>query len=447
MLTTPLCDFLDAYARKGAVRLHMPGHKGTRVTGAEENDITEIPGADVLYRETGVLAESQKNASFLFSSKQTLYSAEGSTLCIRAMLYLASLAAKRRGEKAYIAAQRGSHTAFLTAAALLDFEILWLPSEDDTLFPPPLSPETLRGFLQNSPVKPCAVYLTSPDYLGKTADLPALCAICRSAGVLSLIDNAHGAYLAFLTPSPHPLRAGADMVCDSAHKTLPVLTGGAYLHLACTLPDDICREATRAMKLFSSTSPSYLILRSLDRANAILSDTFRDDLKRACQMTQRLKEAFEEHGIPNVSDESLKITLTPKPFGYLGTRLDAIFAAENIVCEYSDPDHLVMMFSPYLPPDTEQTVLTSLQRLPRRPAITDAPPPLPLAARVCGVREAMLSPCEEIDVSDCVGRVLASPSVACPPAIPIAVCGERLTEAAQTCFRYYGIQTVRVLLS
>ena len=446
-MKTPLCDFLADYEKKGTVRLHMPGHKGRPFTGPEPMEITEIDGADVLYREKGVLAESQNNASLLFSSAQTLYSTEGCTLPLRAMLFLACLDAKRRGEVPRIAAQRGSHTAFLTAAALLDFEILWLEQEGDALFAKPLTAERLSSFLQSCHPKPCAVYFTSPDYLGTMADLSALCAVCRENGVLSLVDNAHGAYLAFVSPNRHPLAQGADMVCDSAHKTLPVLTGGAYLHLSRALPDDLCAEAKRAMLLFSSTSPSYLVLQSLDRANAILSSTFPCDLKITVEQTIKLKEAFEEKGIPNVSAEPLKITLAPKAFGYTGNDLATLFSRAGIIPEYSDPDYLVMMFSPALPADTYERILTVLHSISRRPAILTTPPPLPHGVRMVDVREAMLSPSEEIDTADCLDRVLASPCVACPPAIPIAVCGERLDETARRCFDYYGIKKIRVLCS
>ena len=91
---TPLCDFVRAYAESEAHRLHMPGHKGRTVLGCEAFDITEIDGADVLYHPSGILAESQNIARDLFGAKKTLYSAEGSSLSIRAMLYLAALDAK-----------------------------------------------------------------------------------------------------------------------------------------------------------------------------------------------------------------------------------------------------------------------------------------------------------------------------------------------------------------
>ena len=112
-MTTPICDFVRRYEALHPIRLHMPGHK-------QGTDITEIPGADVLYAAEGIIRESEDNAAALFQSRRTLYSAEGSSLCIRAMLYLAQMHAALQGRRARIAAGRNAHRVFLEAAALLD---------------------------------------------------------------------------------------------------------------------------------------------------------------------------------------------------------------------------------------------------------------------------------------------------------------------------------------
>ena len=87
-MNTPVCDFVRAYAEGDPVRMHMPGHKGRALIGPEALDLTEIEGADVLYRARGVIRESEENAARLFGAARTVYSAEGSSLCIRGMLYL-----------------------------------------------------------------------------------------------------------------------------------------------------------------------------------------------------------------------------------------------------------------------------------------------------------------------------------------------------------------------
>ena len=118
-MNTPVCDFVGTYAAGNPVRLHMPGHKGRTVLGPESADITEIEGADELYRARGIIRESEENAAALFGASRTLYSAEGSSLCIRAMLYLASLTANKKNRR--LLAGRNAHRTLMTAAALLDY--------------------------------------------------------------------------------------------------------------------------------------------------------------------------------------------------------------------------------------------------------------------------------------------------------------------------------------
>ena len=116
-MNTPICDFVRGYAASGISRLHMPGHKGASVLGVEHLDITEIQGADSLYEAEGIIAESERNASALFGAN-TFYSTEGSSQCIRAMLYLALLHARERGVlRPHIAAGRNAHKTLLSAVA------------------------------------------------------------------------------------------------------------------------------------------------------------------------------------------------------------------------------------------------------------------------------------------------------------------------------------------
>ena len=275
-MNTPICDFVNKYAESEKARFHMPGHKGKGFLGTEHLDITEIDGADVLYNAKGIIKESQENASKLFGSEKTLYSAEGSSLSIRAMLYLALLYAKQSGRKPAIAAFRNVHKAFISASALLDIETQWIyPENQSGIISCGISPQNVDVLLTGIEEKPAALYVTSPDYLGNVQDIAGLSEVCKKHGILLLVDNAHGAYLKFLPQDIHPITLGADICCDSAHKTLPVLTGGAYLHISENAPDILYAEAERAMSLFASTSPSYLILQSLDIANKYMSDGYK----------------------------------------------------------------------------------------------------------------------------------------------------------------------------
>jgi len=445
-MNTPICDFVRAYADSHALRLHMPGHKGRGTLGVEWLDITEIAGADVLYAPDGVIAQSQQNATALFGSARTLYSVEGSSLCIRAMLHLTTIHARTIGKRPTVLAVRNAHRTFLSAVALLDMPVEWIyPADRHSVVSCVLTPDELESLLTGMDELPIALYVTSPDYLGNVSDIAGLAEVCHRHGMLLLVDNAHGAYLQFLTPSRHPMALGADICCDSAHKTLPVLTGGAYLHIARSAPEGMTDLATEALSLFASTSPSYLILQSLDAANAYLSAEYSDRLAHLCTAIEHLKHILVQQGFCLLGDEPLKLTACPKSYGYTGDEMAEYLAEQGIVCEFSDPDYIVFMFTPEIEAGELDRLTGALANLPRRAAISDLPP-VPMACeRVLSVREAMLSPSELLPVAQCIGRVLAAPNVSCPPAIPIIACGERIDEHAARCFAYYGITHCRVV--
>ena len=445
-MNTPICDFVRRYADEHALRLHMPGHKGQPILGCEAWDITEIDGADVLYRAEGIIRQSEENAASLFDTARTLYSAEGSSLAIRAMLYLAVLYGKICGKRPRIAAARNVHKTFMTAAALLDVDVDWLyPAQPASLLSCAVSADAVAQYLEQVPEKPVAVYLTSPDYLGHVQDIRAIAAVCHRHGTLLLVDNAHGAYLHFLPESCHPIALGADACCDSAHKTLPVLTGGAYLHIAHGAPPLFGDHAEEALSLFASTSPSYLILQSLDAANAYLKNGYREQLVAFAAALDALKGELKKDGFMLCGNEPLKLTVAAKAYGYTGRELAERLANVGIVCEFADPDYLVMMFTPSIGVAGLRRLKDALAAIPPRAPLFDTAPVAPYAERVLSMREALLAPSEERAVGECVGRVLASTAITCPPAVPIAVCGERITEETVRCFAYYGITTCRVV--
>ena len=430
-MNTPICDFVNRYRDENALRLHMPGHKGQGSMGIENLDITEIPGADSLYEASGIIRESEENASRLFGCP-TFYSTEGSSQCIRAMVQLAMLDGKAKGKRPLIAAGRNAHRAFMTAAALLDTDVVWLAGEGDSYLSCRVTPEALEALFARC--QPTAVYITSPDYLGQMADIAALAAVTHRHGALLLVDNAHGAYLRFLEKSLHPMDLGADLCCDSAHKTLPVLTGGAYLHTTPALAEGV----KEALALFGSTSPSYLIMRSLDGCNRYLAEGYREKLRGFARQVAALKARLEGMGYCLYGAEPMKLTLCAKPCGYRGTELAALLEEKGIVCEFADPDHLVLMLTPEVGEQLAR-LENALLAIPRLAAMEEEPPAFGECERVMSIREAMLLPKCRVPVEEAVGRVLADPSVGCPPAVPIAVCGQCIDENAAAAFRYYGI--------
>lgn len=442
-MDTPIWDFVQSYAAADGVRFHMPGHKGRGILGCERLDITEVAGADALYEAAGIIAASEENATQLFGSKRTLYSTEGSSQCIRAMLYLA-MQNRREGTPPVIVAARNVHKAFVYAAALLDLEIVWLwPEESVSLCGCPVSQTQLAQTLEQLDAPPAAVYLTSPDYLGGIADIAALASVCHRHHTLLLVDNAHGAYLRFLKPSRHPLDAGADLCCDSAHKTLPVLTGGAYLHIGKEAPEGLAEQAKAAMALFGSTSPSYLTLASLDLANRELAEQYPEQLHTTVGAIERLKTDLQKNGWQIENSDPLRLTLRT-PQGMSGTGLAQHLREHKIECEYADDVFLVLM----LTPGNQEEELERLHHIlgvNHSPRVQIESLPTARGERVVSIRQALFAPHELIPAEEALGRICGAPTVSCPPAIPIAVSGERIGKEALALFAYYGVKQVDVL--
>lgn len=445
-MKTPIADFVRQYSLSGTARFHMPGHKGRPFLGCEEMDITEIAGADALYEAEGIIAASERSASELFGSRRTLFSTEGSSQCIRAMLHLA-LTCRPAGADPVVVAARNVHKAFVYAAALLDLEVVWLWPEGGSrsLCACPVTAGTLERTLADLPRPPAAVYLTSPDYLGNQADLAAAAEICRRRGTILAVDNAHGAYLRFLSPSRHPMDLGADLCCDSAHKTLPVLTGGAYLHISKTAPAAFRENARAALALFGSTSPSYLTLASLDLCSRYLSENYPARLAEAVRRLEALGKTISANGWQVEPSDPLRLTLRA-PSGLTGLDLADRLRRGGAECEYADRDFLVLMTTPENGPEDLARVSAALgeNRAPAAPAVS-----LPLAKgeRVLSIREALFAPQESVPAEESLGRVCGAPTVSCPPAVPIAVSGERIGPEALALFRYYGVKRVDVLKS
>ena len=244
----PIGSLLDAYAQNASLRLHMPGHGGR----LDPIDVTELRLTDdLLYpMPNGAIVCSEAAAAKAYGVQKTLYSCSGATLCIQAAL--AFLLSKLPKKGVLVACERRVHRSVLHALALLDIEPVFV---EDPL---------------NLPDKTAILIFCGCDYYGKIPDYPAIAALCQSRGIDTLVDNAHGAHLQFWEGGKlHPARFGFDLIVDSAHKTLNCLTGGAMLHLAGGFQGDIeaaYPELKHFFRVFSTSSPSFPILRSLEDA-------------------------------------------------------------------------------------------------------------------------------------------------------------------------------------
>ena len=442
-MNTPISKFTDEYAEKKMIRAHMPGHKG----GGENYyslDITEIDGADSLFEADGIIFDSEKNASAVFGSGFTYYSAGGSTLCIYTMLALLTM--KSRCKK--VVAARNCHRSFLNACIMLDLEPVWIyPEYESTVVSGNISGSAVEAAICGAGEAAC-VYITSPDYLGRLYPLDDIAEVCRKYDVPLAVDNAHGAYLRFVydngTPA-HPLFHGADICCDSAHKTLPVLTGGAYLHISRDYLPMAAADVKEIMSMFGSTSPSYLILRSLDKCNAYMENGASDYFEKMRYATDELKIRLKAawHIEPS---ECGKLTVFAPPSGMTGIQLAAQLRERGVECEYADNTHTVMMLTGLSIQQIQQlgNVMENIPQ-PRIIVPTIEATGFGQLRRAMSIREAAFADDEEIPVDKAEGRICSRAVSCCPPGIAVVVGGEIFSAESINILKNYSILNVNVV--
>ncbi|MBR2876560.1 MAG: aminotransferase class V-fold PLP-dependent enzyme [Clostridia bacterium] len=446
-METPIIDFIKKYNEAKTARFHMPGHKGVSFLGFENIDITEIKGADDLSCPTGIIKQSEENASGLFKTKCTVFSVGGSTQSVNAMLFLAYSVRDKSGNPVVLAA-RNAHKSFVFAVAKIGAEVEWLyPEKSNSLCSAVITAEVLENKLKQMKTKPFAVYITTPDYLGNVTDVKSLSEVCRKYNIPLLADNAHGAYSAFLNEPFHPVQNGADLCCDSAHKTLPAITGCGYLHIEKNDYFGFSKKAHNAMTVFGTSSPSYLLLQSLDLCNKYIYEKIEDDLLECSEKVKLINRLLNAKNIKNISCEPIKITMDFSTVQSNNFDFAEHFRSYNIEFEYSDKNYIVFMASAYNSADDFNKLASAVNSLPEfsQSTVTSLFD-FVKGEQVMSVRDAVFADSEEIPVEDAVGRVCGAPTVSCPPAIPIVVSGEKITEEHIALLKYYDKTHIRVVI-
>ncbi len=469
-IDTPIYDFVLKYAKAKGTRFHMPGHKGICRIGCEPFDITEIDGADVLYGscgETGIIQKSMENAAHIFHTKKTFYSTEGSSHCIRAMLGTVNACKRIKDNslKTVILAARNVHKSFVYAVAALDLEVEWIyPKNFTHLCSCIITEEDIKNGIRAVNEKygknPDALYVTSPDYMGNIADIESISKVCHQNNIVLLVDNAHGAYLAFMEKYKHPIQAGADICCDSAHKTLPVLTGGAYLHFSTDCDEKYISSAENMLRVFGSTSPSYLVLASLDLCNRYLKEEFLQKIEHTLCKIFETKKQLCELGFEVHDTEPLKIVVNVAKSGINGKSFAKVLAKNDIFPEMYDEDYIVLMITTENRDEDYDNLLAvfseeikKIQNFYNEGIFKgkDLEENSAILKEYCthdskmSIREAVFSMSEIIPIEQSVGKICAAPVVVCPPAIPVVISGEVITKNDIEIMKKYAIDRISVV--
>lgn len=442
MKKTPLYDALKVHKSLNRASFHTPGHKNSKKILKKrllELDFTELPDTDSLYEATTAIKEAEALMSQLYGSKRTIFSAGGCTLCIQTMLKLAL----PYGGK--VIASRMIHKSAVNTMALLNAEVKWLmPKIDYNLSNfTQINAGEIDKILQKNKDFDC-VYITSPDYFGHIANIESIAKICHKYGVPLLVDNAHGAHLKFLSRGIHPITLGADMVADSAHKALPVLTGGAFLHIA---NEKYMQNAKQAMSIFGSTSPSYPIMASLDICREWLSKNGKKAYLKLENDVAKIKKIAKEKGVLDDCEnvDPVRLALNTAKIGISGDDAAKYFRKKGIEPEFSDRERVVFISTPMNAKKDFVRLRNAIKMLTVGEIVQNQPQIFDLPIIKKSLHEALFSDSEAVKTRDSLRKISANTVCPCPPGIPILLPGEIVTENSIKNLLYYGIFSIDVI--
>ena len=417
---TPIYTRLSEYHRKDRISFAMPGHKNLRglVPDLQRCDVTELPATVDLRHEDEYVRRANRLLSEFYGSRRSFILTGGSTEGVQAMI----ASSLKPGD--ILAAFSDCHISVINTCAICGFGLKLIPTRlrNDFLVPcPPEDPEIPEGVT--------ALLVTSPNYYGITADISRLAKKCRERGIRLLVDEAHGAHFTGECGLPvSAVRLGADMVCQSAHKTLCALTGAAYLHI-CGDGVDTGR-VKRALMSFGSSSPSYPIAASADAARAVLAETRYDDIIDECEkFCKALTHMTKIRVLGN--DDPTRIVLCFADYDISGCEVLALLSDRyGIDIEMADQINIVLIATPWNTHGDFMSLFRALlditEPLGKRKTAAEIPP-YECERGVIYPEEAWFSDSEQVPIDDAEGRTAAAVVAAYPPGCAVLVPGTVIT--------------------
>lgn len=447
---TPIMDAMAAVCDNARVRLCMPGHKGdTGYFGGELLwcDITELPGADNLLAPTGAIRQSQALHAEYIGADAVAYTTGGATAGVMAMLSLF------RGKKVIF--QRGVHVSAANAVFTLGVIPVYLESTPSD-YPCVARPDDIRSALKLHR-DAAAVFITYPNYFGLCADIEEIADIAHKAGIPLLVDAAHAAHFAYSSMlPPSPGIAGADIWVESAHKTLPAMSQCACLCIGRNARVDK-EEAVRAMACFQSTSPSYVLLGSMDYAHAYMRDKGEQELFRVINLARRFEAMVglapgfccPEVRVPDMADKDpLKMIIDVSGSGHTGLAVKSMLARQGIHAEAADMKNVLLMLSVGTTADHLDRFYEALKGIGKtqKNHAYFSPYSMPKPTKY-SQNSRFWGNIEKVRIEKAAGHISASTAGVYPPAEAVVARGQQITleivgyllEAKRQGFEVFGI--------
>ncbi|WP_261134702.1 aminotransferase class I/II-fold pyridoxal phosphate-dependent enzyme [Bacillus sp. Marseille-Q3570] len=440
-LHTPLIDKLREHYDKAEFSFHVPGHKFGKLMPSKDwahnlltLDATELTGLDDLHDATDVIKEAQALTASFYGADKSYFLINGTTVGNLAMILTTCK------PDAKVLVQRNCHKSIMNGIQLAGARPVMLSPEMDreTGIATGITLDQVKeAFLHDQHID--AVILTNPNYYGMTKDLRDIISFIHKRNVPVLIDEAHGAHFSIGTPfPPSSLSMGADIVVQSAHKTLPAMTMASFLHVKTERIDVELLEEN--LQILQSSSPSYVLMASLDYARSYIESLEEQDIKHILERIEIVKQRLNR--IPqikviqhtNESDwfDPLKLIIQSKT-SLSGFEMQAIFEEEGIYSELADPYNVLFIF-PLAPLERIEELasliahtLSSYETVEREIVTFDRFPSITELALTD--KELKASKTKKCPLEEAVDEISAETIVPYPPGIPIIMKGEKITES------------------
>ena len=448
----PIVKSLIEYRDEGAVPFHMPGHKRGSIykkVGLDflsgdllAMDTTEVPGIDNLHCPESAILTAQNLAAEAFGADYSFFLVNGTTAGIYSMI----MAAANPGDKIII--PRNCHRSVYGAVILGRLIPIYInPETDDELgIAMGIKPETVEYILEKH-WDAKAVVITNPTYYGTCSDLKRIAEIVHKKGMMLLVDEAHGSHFGFNKRLPmSALEAGADITAQSTHKTLPAMTQSSMLHVKSSMVD--MERLKQFLRLTQTTSPSHILLASLDAARYIMqekgrellddsidwSNWARDEINSIAGLYCLSSDRIGRYGVADL--DPTRITVNFRAIGISGTEAEAILRKDfKIQVEMADLYNIVAITTIGDCRADYERFVSALKSIAgamgsgmaetKAPTVSLKPPELSIMPW-----EAIYCEKDQVEASNSIGRICGEMIIPYPPGIPVLMPGEVITREA-----------------